>query len=646
MRKGLLLGFYSLTFIFIITAHLSAGCKDETRAIGGPCEDRECGVHLGENCGTCSVGVCNEHGQCVPSYNFALSPVIENDLDILFMVTNTWSMDSEQHNLGVNFLLFLNKLEKMKGGLPNVHIGVISSDLGAGQYTSIRYCENIGGDRGVLGKVGTVNLAEQCIGFGQRYIVDVEPNNCVIDKNEDSNTCTSHSCEQYHCDGVANSNEELTIQVDDYGCPRCRNYMGEMTDTFACMVGLGVNGCSFVQQLEATKKALSRQETPENMGFLRDNAYLAMVLLTDEDDCSASHPDVLFNPDPEMDNIDSDLGYLHAFRCFEFGVTCDINDRTIVGPRLGCVPREDDGAFLHKISMYTSFIESIKDPSRTIIAGFAGPVPEEIMVHRDHLDRPVLEFCNDDPRSPNEGAVPAIRIKAFLEHFNTPDEMSEWAFTPVYMADYGTPLTRIAENIVHSMTEHCLPQPLAGCSQGPPGTVCSPCLPNCVISDIENRNTLQEKEMEIVWCGRVCQNGLCAETDLEECDFDHQGYCHCSDGLSPTVFVADSEVYCAPLLYHEDSLEVQIDERLLTLIPREEPASGGEPGRASACWYLNSDNACEFGAAVRIVRGSISEPRTLMVGRCAAIAATEDVCDDGVDNDEDCLTDDEDPDCT
>jgi hypothetical protein len=68
------------------------------------------------------------------------------------------------------------------------------------------------------------------------------------------------------------------------------------------------------------------------MGFLRDNAYPAMVLLTDEDDCSASHPDVLFNPDPEMDNIDSDLGYLHAFRCFEFGVICDINDRTIVFP--------------------------------------------------------------------------------------------------------------------------------------------------------------------------------------------------------------------------------------------------------------------------------------------------------------------------
>lgn len=574
---------------------------------------------------------------------FMMPQSAERDVDILFMVDNSGSMVNEQNNLKANFLTLMNTLEQMTGGLPNVHIGVITPDLGTGMHTSIRYCDEIGGDRGVLGKAGTVNTAEDYLGSGQRYIVDMEPAGCMINKDANSNTCSSHSCEQQHCDDAANSNEDLTIHTDAHGCPRCRNYTGELTDAFSEIADVGTTGCGFEQQLEATRKALNPQETSENVGFLRDNAFLAVVLITDEDDCSASHPDVIFNP--QEADINSPLGFVHSFRCFEFGVTCDINDRTVMGPRTGCVPRNDDQAYLHKIDRYTSFIESIKDPMMTIIAAITGPVPEQIIVQMDNQNRPELQKSCTDPVTPNQGADPAVRLKAFIEHFNAPDQMSEWAFTSVCASDFSSALRGIAQVIVEGMSEKCPVQPFAGCRDGPPGTACSPCLPKCTIYDIENRNRPDEQKMEVVWCGRVCQNGLCTQADMEECNFDDQGFCNCPAGLGPTVFGPERDQYCAPLLYPDGSPEVKIDSRLLTAVPRQEPSTEGDIGRSSACWYMSANTSCEYGAGFRIARGDEPPPRTFADGRCSLIPIKEQLCNDGVDNDEDCLIDENDPDC-
>ena len=54
------------------------------------------------------------------------------ELDILFMVDNSPSMDTKQEALAKTFPAMFKVLETMEGGLPDLHIGVISSDLGAG----------------------------------------------------------------------------------------------------------------------------------------------------------------------------------------------------------------------------------------------------------------------------------------------------------------------------------------------------------------------------------------------------------------------------------------------------------------------------------------------------------------------------------
>jgi hypothetical protein len=77
------------------------------------------------------------------------------------------------------------------------------------------------------------------------------------------------------------------------------------------MARVGTSGCGFEHQLAATSKALT---APENAGFLRDDAFLQIVLITDEDDCSAPTDSDLFTrqfPDEEP-----------SFRCARAGHAC------------------------------------------------------------------------------------------------------------------------------------------------------------------------------------------------------------------------------------------------------------------------------------------------------------------------------------
>ena len=60
------------------------------------------------------------------------------------------------------------------------------------------------------------------------------------------------------------------------------NYTGKLEDALSCISHVGDAGCGFESPLEAIKRALDGRH-PENAGFLRPGAFLAVVILTDED---------------------------------------------------------------------------------------------------------------------------------------------------------------------------------------------------------------------------------------------------------------------------------------------------------------------------------------------------------------------------
>src|SRR5262245_47211930 len=59
-----------------------------------------------------------------------LPAVPEKDADILFLIDNSGSMLAEQQSLQQNFPKFMQVLETLDGGAPNMHIGVVTSDMG------------------------------------------------------------------------------------------------------------------------------------------------------------------------------------------------------------------------------------------------------------------------------------------------------------------------------------------------------------------------------------------------------------------------------------------------------------------------------------------------------------------------------------
>lgn len=105
-------------------------------------------------------------------------------------------------------------------------------------------------------------------------------------------------------------------------------------DALACVATVGTSGCGFEQQLDATLKALAPSapapytaptyDPPRffagtlghgdgaNAGFVRDGSLLAVVIVTDEEDCSVRDPDLLNPISPRYGSTDLNL------RCFTF----------------------------------------------------------------------------------------------------------------------------------------------------------------------------------------------------------------------------------------------------------------------------------------------------------------------------------------
>ncbi len=276
------------------------------------------------------------------------------DLDILFVVDNSASMADKQAALAQSFPQMMDVLAQVDGGLPNLHIGIVTSDMGtkgsrvAAPGPAVGNCAGFG-DNGLL----------QHAGLDAAYISDIA-----------------------NPDGSRN-----------------RNYTGELRDVFETAALVGATGCGFEQHLAAMRAGLTN---PANAGFLRAGANLAVVILADEDDCSILDPAVL-SPDPS-------LGALASFRCFQFGVRCAPDDPTQPGAKTGCVPR-DASAYVEDVAPFAQFLRALKGDERAVmVAGVVGD-PAFVSVTA------VPELAHSCFYGDAEVADPAVRLSAFLDQF-------------------------------------------------------------------------------------------------------------------------------------------------------------------------------------------------------------------------------------
>ena len=92
---------------------------------------------------------------------------------------------------------------------------------------------------------------------------------------------------------------------------------GNVESVFPCRAEVGTGGPSIEMPFFATELALTdRMADGTNQGFLRDDALLALVILTDEDDCSRSDNDFTVESDqcdpewPEQQPVSSFIDFL------------------------------------------------------------------------------------------------------------------------------------------------------------------------------------------------------------------------------------------------------------------------------------------------------------------------------------------------
>lgn len=246
-------------------------------------------------------------------------PDVPHQLDVLVVVDDSGSMAEEQASLAANFQLIVDELESLPGGLPDLHIGIVSTDMGAGPY-NIQGCDGVG-DAGVLQHAG-------CQVVSGAFIDDAP---------------------------LADGTRDV-------------NYTGTLSEAFSCMGALGTAGCGFEQPLESMRAALDGN--PGNANFLRPEAALAIIVIADEDDCSAVSTDVFDTSDV---SIDSELGPLSSFRCVEFGLTCDGGPvaRT-PGSYASCEPQAGSPYLAHP-DEFVDFLTALKgNPNRVIVSVIAG----------------------------------------------------------------------------------------------------------------------------------------------------------------------------------------------------------------------------------------------------------------------------------
>ncbi len=262
----------------------------------------------------------------------------------------------------------------------------------------------------------------------------------------------------------------------------------------------------------------------ENAGqvgtFLRDSAFLAVIFITDEDDCSIQPGAVNeFFSQPDAD-IDSALGPFNSYRCFEFGVQCEPDSPRTLGPKAECAPRESSD-FAASIPDYIEFFRGLKpNPDDVIVAGIIGnPAPVAVESARNPLD--LAASCS----SASGVAAPGVRLDAFFDGFPGRSTVQT-----ICEADLSGALIQIAELLALIVGNPCLE-----------GNIKTDPI-ECQVSDVTDFNTPDAVETPIPRCDNETNPDQSTVTPCFLVEPDEENCSQTATGLTVNVYPLDRVV--------------------------------------------------------------------------------------------------------
>jgi hypothetical protein len=293
-------------------------------------------------------------------------PAPTNDVDLLFVIESAHVTIDVQTLFAQNLPALVARLDALPAGRPNLHIGVTTTSVSIGSADFGASCAT--GDDGLLQNRATV---AGCAPPSDRYIVDVaDPT------------------------GGRMTNYPATESLDQ---------------AMQCIAGVGADGCGFIAPLEAMKRALDGSQ-PGNASFLRNGAALVVVVIAQDDDCSA---------DTSLFAVPSDQAGPGTLRCAVFGYACNAPiSPTQPGDYTSCAVRT--GAGLRDVAGYVDFLTTLRDPARLGVVVIAGDPSDEIRTATlDHQVLSVLPSCTATINGNYEIAQPGDRLWSFAARLGT-----------------------------------------------------------------------------------------------------------------------------------------------------------------------------------------------------------------------------------
>ncbi len=310
------------------------------------------------------------------------SGAVGDKVDLLFVIDNSGSMGQEQAKLAEQLPRLLRSLLSgvREDGttfspVQDLHVGVITTDLGTNDGPELR---------------------PSCKGFGDDGV--------LVKNNVGCSTNAPTGYLGYVPSELAPTALEAAI------------------DDFTCLASVGTNGCGFEQQLEAMYKALAPSTVGfakgtfghgdgSNAGFLREDAVLSVIHVSDEDDCSVTtEGSVMFDdntnhPELLVPGTSSRLG---------LNIRCAYRAKPQAERS-----QAEDASLLHDVDRYiTEFRENVKpnSPERIVFAAIVG-------IHEETQDgdfdamlaHPRMRFAMDpsvgsgDPSNRNSTALDVCR---------------------------------------------------------------------------------------------------------------------------------------------------------------------------------------------------------------------------------------------
>jgi hypothetical protein len=252
----------------------------------------------------------------VPVVQSGVSEVVKNEgvekVDLLMVVDNSGSMAENQANIMAQLGPLIDQLTNPPcisrstpgGGTPHtcmagnmddvpaypavkdLHVGVISTDLGTPGFMVPGCDDTDRGDNGLLNPIRSGFALQTHLPWAPRRPNAVtapagfRPAACNNDINQFPSFIT-------FCSNAAD------MSCDVPGMNASTRDSAVFADWFKCNAGIFINGCGLEAQLESVWRALVENDaravpgnTSANAGFLREDALLAIVMLSDEEDGS------------------------------------------------------------------------------------------------------------------------------------------------------------------------------------------------------------------------------------------------------------------------------------------------------------------------------------------------------------------------